>query len=104
LLAAGLLPKPLEDQRRPDRPRTHGGRLAPLMRGQQQHRLTEPRPGAEQTLQLAALLELIESAQGGDDPLFGCAFLPAVFDDLQIRSSSRFLLAKEHGGLLFESP
>ena len=30
------------------------------------------------------LLELIESSQGGDDPLSGASVLPAVLDDLEV--------------------
>ena len=40
----------------------HGGRFAASMRGQQQDRFAKLCPTAEQTLQLAALLEFVQSA------------------------------------------
>jgi len=104
LLAAGLLPEPLEDHRRSDRSGVHGGGLPASMRRQQRDRFAELGPGAEQTFQLAALPELVEASERGDDALLAPAFLPAVFDDLQIDATSRLLLSKEHGALLYEPP
>ena len=83
---------------------SHRDRLAASMGGQQHDRFAELGPRAEQTFELAALLELIEASQRGDDALFAAAALPAVFDDLQVDAISRLLLAKEHGDLLSRTP
>jgi hypothetical protein len=53
----------------------------------------------EQSIELAALLELIESTQGGDDPLPGMTVLPAVLDDLEVRAWAGLLGAEKHGVL-----
>ena len=104
MLAAGLLPDPLEDQRRADAA-AGVGREPPLgMVGQDQDRLGQAGPGEEQGVELTALLELVESPQGGYDALPGAAVLPAVLDDLEVGSRARSLGAEEQGVLLSETP
>ena len=44
-------------------------------------------------------LELIEPAQGGDDPLPGATVFPAVLDDLEVGAGPGRLGAEEHGDL-----
>ena len=58
----------------------------------------------QQGVELAALLELIESPQGGDDPLPGAAVLPAVLDDLEVGAWAGGLGAEEHGALRVGTP
>ena len=104
LTAARLLPEPLEDHSRSDRPGTHFGRLAASIRGQQQDRFAKLCPTAEQTFQLAALLDFVQSAQRGDNALLRASVFPAVLDDLQVNALCGLLLAKEQGDLLSKSP
>ena len=52
-------------------------------------------------IELAAVAELIEPAQGGDDPLPGATAFPAVLDDLEVGAGSGGLGAEEHGDLPF---
>src|SRR6516164_8292124 len=104
VLAAGLLPEPLEDQPRADAA-AGVGREPPLgMVGQDQDRLGQAGTGEEQGVELTALLELVESPQGGYDALPGAAVLPAVLDDLEVGTRSRGLGAEEHGALRGGTP
>src|SRR6516165_7231104 len=104
MLAAGLLPEPLEDQPRADAAAGVGREPPPGMVGQDQDRLGQAGPGDQQGLELTALLELVESPQGGHDALPGAAVLPAVLDDLEVGTRSRGLGAEEQGVLLSETP
>ena len=104
VLAAGLLPEPLEDQRRTDAA-AGGGRELPLgMVGQHQDRLGQAGAGDEQSIELPAFLKLVESPQGGHDALAGATVLPAVLDDLEVGAWAGGLSAEEHGVLLGETP
>ena len=58
----------------------------------------------EKGVELARLLEQIESPQCGDDALPWSPVLPAVFDDLEVGASTGLLGAEEHGALVFETP
>ena len=69
--AAGLLPEPLEDEGGADAPGGDGGELPLGVRREQQDRLGEACARGEQSVELAGLLELIESPESGDDPLLG---------------------------------
>ena len=78
MLAAGQLPEPLEDQGRADAPGLEDGReLALGMLGEHEDRAGQAGSGDEQGVELAALLELIESTQSGDDPLPGSVRPPS---------------------------
>ena len=94
-----FLPKPSEDQRRPDARGTDGRRLALAMRRQDHHGFSELGPRLEQAVELSAFLQLIQASHGGDDPLFAAAFFPAILDDLQIDVFAGTFLSEEHGGL-----
>ncbi len=83
MLAAGQLPEPLEDQGRADVPDRDGRELALAMLGEHENRAGQ---AAQQGVELAALLELVELSQGGDDPLSGASPLPAVLDDLIVEN------------------
>ena len=83
-LAAGLLPEPLEDEGGPDVPGGDGGELSLGVSREQEDGLGRASAREQQGIELAGLLELIESPQGGDDPLSGSAVLPAVLDDLEV--------------------
>jgi len=104
LLASGLLPESLEDQGRADASSGDGGDLPPGMSREQQDGLGEPSPRGQQGIELAALPEMIESPQGGDDPLSGASVLPAVLDDLEVGAWSGGLGAEEHGPLVVRAP
>ena len=104
VLAAGLLPEPLEDQGRADVPGGDGREVALGVRGEQEDRASQAGSGDEQGVELAALLELIESPQSGDDPLAGASALPAVLDDLEVGTRSGSLGAEEHGALQCGTP
>ena len=97
--AAGRLPEPLEDQGRADVPDRDGREPALGVLGEQQDRAGQAGAGGEQGVELAALLELIEPSQGGDDALPGAAALPAVLDDLEVGAGTGGLGAEEHGAL-----
>jgi hypothetical protein len=96
--AAGFLPQPLEYQRRSDAANRNpdcgiiGGRA-------QHHGLgCEPRTRAQQPLQLAARLQILETSERGDHLLAHLIALAAALDDLQIGTPGRGLAAKVHGG------
>ena len=104
MLTAGQLPEPLEDQGRADVPDRDGRELALGMLGEHEDRASQAGSRDEQGVELAALLELIESTQGGDDPLPGASALPAVLDDLEVDTGSRSLRTEEHGALQCGTP
>ena len=104
MLAAGQLPEPLEDQGRADVPDRDGRELALGMLGEHEDRAGQAGSGDEQGVELAALLELIEPPQSGDDPLPGASALPAVLDDLEVGTGSGSLGAEEHGALQSGTP
>ena len=54
----------------------------------------------QQSIELAAFLELVESTQRGNDPLPGAAVLPTVLDDLEVGACAGLLGAEEHGALV----
>ena len=56
-------------------------------------------PRDQEGIELAAVAELIEPAQGGDDPLPGATAFPAVLNDLEIGAGPGGLGAEEHGDL-----
>jgi hypothetical protein len=98
LPAAGLLPQALKDERRPNAPRrtrcdTAGGD------GVDDNRLGgEARARTQQALQLAALAQVLDAAEGGDDLLAHRGAFAAAFDDLKIGAAAGGLLAEIHGG------
>ncbi len=104
MLTAGQLPEPLEDQGRADVPDRDGRELALGMLREHEDRAGQTRPGDEQRVELAVLLELIESPLSSDDPLPGASALPAVLDDLKVGAGSRGLGAEEHGALQSGTP
>src|SRR5271157_6171006 len=104
MLTAGQLPEPLEDQGRADVPDRDGRELALGMLGEQEDRAGQASTRGEQGVELAALLELIESTEGGDDQLSGASALPAVLDDLEVGTGSGGLGAEEHGALQSGTP
>ena len=104
MLAASQLPEPLEDQGRADVPDRDGRELALGMLGEHEDRASQAGSGDEQGVELAALLELIEPSQGGDDPLPGAPPLPAVLNDLEVGTRSRGFRTEEHGALQCGTP
>ena len=104
VLTTGLLPEPLEDQGRPDASDRDGREPALGMLGEQQDGSCQAGTRSEQSVELAALLELIEASQSGDDPLPGASAFPAVLDDLEVGAGSGGLGAEEHGALQSRTP
>ena len=104
LLAAGLSPEPLEDQRGADLVGGDDGHLPFGMRREQQHGLSEASARDQEGVELSGLLQLIKSSQGGDDPLFGSSVDPAVLDDLEVRACAGVLSAEEHSALVVRTP
>ena len=104
LLAAGLLPEPLEDQGGSDAAGGDGGELPLGVGREQQDGLSQASARDQQGVELSGLLELVESPQGGDDPLPWSSVLPAVLDDLEVGACSGRLGAEEHGALVVGTP
>ena len=96
--AAGLLPQPLEHQRRPDAADRNLDRG--LIAGRAQHHGLggKARARAHQPLQLAARLQLLETPERGDHLLTHLVAVAAALDDLQIGAPGRGLAAEVHGG------
>jgi hypothetical protein len=82
--AAGLLPEPLEDQGGPDAACGDGGDLSLGVGREEEDGLGQASAGGQEGVELSGLLELVESPECGDDPLFGSSVLPAVLDDLEV--------------------
>jgi hypothetical protein len=99
--AAGGLQEPVEDQGRADVPDRDGWQATLGVLGDQQDRAGQAGTGGEQDIELAALLELIEPAEGSDDALPGASGLPAVLDDLEVGAWAGRLGAEEHDALRF---
>ncbi|HWT78521.1 MAG TPA: hypothetical protein VN648_06930 [Candidatus Methylomirabilis sp.] len=102
--APRLLPEPLEDQGGSDASRGDGRELPLGVRGEQEDGLRQACPRDQQGVELSSLLELVESSQGGDDPLPGAPILPAVLDDLEVGAWTGGLGAEEHGALVVRTP
>jgi hypothetical protein len=100
VLAAGLLPEALEDQRRTDAGGGDGGELSAGVGGKQEGVLGEASAGGEEGIELSGLLEEVESSEGGEDALFGGSGVPEVLDELEITSWSGGFDAEEHGSLV----
>ena len=103
-LAAGLLPEPLEDQGGSDAAGGDGGELPLGVSREQQDGLSQAGARDQQGVELSGLLELVESPQGGDDPLSWSSVLPAVLDDLEVGACAGGLGAEEHGALVVGTP
>ena len=72
--------------------------------GKHERGVGQTSPGGQESIELAAFLQLVESAQSGNDPLPGAAVLPTVLHDLEVRACAGLLGAEEHGALVLESP
>jgi hypothetical protein len=102
-LTAGGLPEFLEDQGRPPAAGANDRDVIVLDFREDQQFVGEACAGSEQGIDLA-VLELVKSAERGEDRLLGPAVAPAIFDDLQIGAGAGFLGAEEHGELRYASP
>src|SRR5271165_6478058 len=96
--ASRLLPHPLEDERRTDAAGRDRRRLAAVERVEHDRLLGEPRPRAQQALQLPARLQLVDPPERGDHLLADRGALAPALDDLQIGATAGGLLAEIHGG------
>ena len=96
--AAGLLPQPLEHQRRPDAadPDLDRGLIA----GRAQHHGLgrKARTRAHQPFQLAARLQVLETPERRDHLLTHLVAVAAALDDLQVGAPGRGLAAEVHAG------
>ena len=97
--AAGLLPHPLEGERRTDAARRDRRRLAPVERVEHDRLVGEARPRAQKPLQLPALPQLLDPPEGRDHLLAHRRALAPALDDLQIGAAARGLFAEIHGGM-----
>ena len=104
MLAAGLAPEPFEDERRPDALRGDDRDLPFCVFGEEEGRLCKPSARDQEGINLAGLLQLIESSDGGDDPLFGSPVLPTVLDDLEVGARAGLLGSEEHGASVDRTP
>ena len=102
--AAGLLPEPLEDQGGSDAAGGDGGELPLGVSREEQDGLGQASARDQQGVELSGLLELVESPEGGDDPLPGSSVLPAVLDDLEVGACAGLLGAEEHGAPVVGTP
>ena len=96
--AAGLLPHPLEGERRTDAPGRNDRRLAAVERIEHDRLLGEPRPRAQQAFQLPACLQLVDPPERRDHLLADRRALAPALDDLQIGATDRGFLAEVHDG------
>src|SRR5512142_1210763 len=103
-LAPRLAPESLEDEGGADAAGRDGRELALGVSREEEDRLGQPCARDQQGVELATLLQLVETPQGGDDPLSGPANLPAVLDNLEIGAWSGGLGAEEQGVLVFGTP
>ena len=74
-----LLPEAFEDQGGPEAAGADDGRLAAGVGRQQEDLLGEACPGGEQGVELAGVLELVETAEGAEDALAGAAVVARSF-------------------------
>ena len=95
-LAAGLCPKPLEQQCRTDAAHRDRGHLSGPRRIQHHRLLHEARARAQQSIELPAGLEFIQPSECSDHPLTHLIAGAVAFDDLQIDASLRLLAAEVH--------
>ena len=103
-LAPGLSPEPLEDEGGSDAAGGDGGELPLGMGREQQDGLSQTSARDQEGVESSGLLELVESSECGNDPLAWPSVLPAVFDDLEVGTSSGLLGAEEHGAPVYETP
>ena len=96
--------KPLEDEDGSDVLGGEGVELSLGVCRQDQDVATESCAREQEAIELAGLLELIESPQGGEDALPWSAVFPAVLDDLEVGAWAGLLGAEEHGALVVETP
>ena len=97
--AARLLPEPLEDERGAQAQGAHGGKLAALVRRHDQEFVGEAGAGAEQAVDGAALLQVVEAAEGSEDSLPRSAVVPVVGDELEVGAWAGLFGTEEPGGL-----
>src|SRR5512135_3937635 len=82
----------------------NGGELALGVGREEEDGLGQPCARDQQGVELAGLLQLVESPQGGEDPLPGSPALPAVLDDLEVGACTGGLGPEEHGALEVGTP
>src|SRR5512143_2190688 len=102
--APRLSPEPLEDEGGSDAAGGEGRELSLGVSGEEEDGLSQPSARDQQGVELTTLLQLVESSQGGDDPLAGPSILPAVLNDLEIGAWAGGLGAEEHGALVVGTP
>jgi hypothetical protein len=103
-LAPGLLPETLEDEGGSDASGGDGRELSLGVSGEEEDGLSQPCARDQQGVELATLLQLVESSQGGEDPLAGPSVLPAVLNALERGAWAGGLRAEEPGALVVGTP
>ena len=94
--ATRLLPQSFEHESGPDPAGGTGDNIA-LGEGADDHGLGgEARARSQQPLQLPALAQILDAAEGGDHLLADLRAVAAAFDDLEVGAPARGLLAKVH--------
>ena len=99
VVTAGQMPGAVEEERGSDAAGGEDGKLSVAVGSEQQGVLRETGAGGEQGVELAGLLELVESSEGGEDPLAGAAPVPGVLDELEVLAGPGGFDAEEHGAL-----
>jgi hypothetical protein len=94
--AAGLLPQPIEHQRRPDAMDRNLDRGIIAGRAQHHGFGRKARTRTHQPLQLAARLQLLKTPKRGDHLLAHLVAVAAALNDLQIGAAGRSLAAEVH--------
>ncbi len=98
--ASGLLPQPLEHQSGPDAPYVGGDCSAVVDRVDDNCLGGKARTGSQKPFQLSALAQILNTPERGDHLLADLRAFAAAFDDLQIGTTARGLLAEVHGRLV----
>jgi hypothetical protein len=104
VLAPGLLPEPLDDEGGSDASGGDGGELALGVSREEEDGLGQASARDQQGIELPVLLQMVESSQGGDDPLPGSSVHPAVLNDLKVGAWAGGLGPEEHGALVVGPP
>jgi hypothetical protein len=94
--AAGLLPEPLEGQRRADPAGGQHGRAARVEEREDHRALRHAGGRAGQAIEVAPGVDLLLAAEVLDDPLLGAATLAHALDQVEVAVGADLLLTDVH--------
>ena len=97
-LAAGLLPKAFEGERRAELAGGDLGGIAVIEGGEHDSSGGEAGAGAQQAVDFAACHEVVDAAEGGNHGLPRLAVDALILDDLEVFGFAGELASEEHGG------